>query len=120
MPAKFLGPCAVAIMIALGAAPVSAQDTGPPSPAPEAAPPSATEFLCLKKLYGPYEDLAIACYTDRGCAFVEKLGAEMLPDYDADSVAAALGREKIEGIVTSSEPIMKQVKGYGYICKKVD
>ena len=52
--------------------------------------------------------------------FVEKLGAETLPDYDTESVAAALGREKIEGIVTSSEPIMKQITGDGYICKKAD
>ena len=51
-------------------------------------------------LYGPYEGLAVACYYGRGCAFVEKLGAETLPDYDTASVAAALGREKIEGIVT--------------------
>jgi hypothetical protein len=118
MPAKFLGLCAVAMMLGLGFA--RAQDQAPPKQ--NDASPAATEFLCLKKesLYGPYESLAIACYSQSGCAFVEKLGAETLPDYDTESVAAALGREKIEGIVTSSEAIMKQIKGYGYICKKAD
>ena len=121
MSGRFFSLCAVAMMLGLGVA--QAEEAAPtPPPAKEAASPPATEFLCLKKesLYGPYENLAVACYTDRGCAFVEKLGAETLPDYDTESVAAALGREKIEGIVTSSEPIMKQITGYGYICKKVD
>ena len=121
MSGKFFGLCAVAMIIGGGI--VQAEDAAPtPPPAKEAASPAATEFLCLKKdsLYGPYEGLSVACYTDRGCAFAEKLGAETLPDYDTESVAAALGREKIEGIVTSSEPIMKQITGDGYICKKVD
>ena len=116
---KFFGLCTVAAMT-FGIGIARAQESA--SPKPGDASPATTEFLCLKKesLYGPYESLAIACYTPSGCAFVEKLGAETLPDYDTESVAAALGREKIEGIVTSSEPVMKQIKGYGYICKKVD
>jgi hypothetical protein len=118
MPGKLIGLCAVAMVF--GHFTAWAQETAPPKP--DDAAPAAAEFLCLKKkaLYGPYEDLSIACYTDRGCAFVEKLGAETLPDFDTESVAAALGREKIEGIVTSSEPIMKEIKGYGYVCKKTD
>lgn len=121
MSGKFFSLCAIAMMFGLG--PARAQDAAAPPPhAKEATSPAATESLCLKKdaLYGPYEGLSVACYTDRGCAFAEKLGAETLPNYDAESVAAALGREKIEGIVTSSEPIMKEITGYGYICKKVD
>jgi hypothetical protein len=118
MLGKFFGLCAAAMM--LGCATAQAEEAAPPK-ADDAAP-AATEFLCLKKeqLYGPYDSLAIACYSPSGCAFVAKLGAETLPDYDTQSVAAALGREKIEGIVTSSEPIMKQIKGHGYICKKAD
>jgi hypothetical protein len=119
MSGKFFSLCAVAMMLGPGVA--QAEDAAPPPPpAKEAPSPPATEFLCLKKasLYGPYEGLAVACYTDRGCAFVEKLGAETLPDYDTESVAAALGREKIEGIVTSSGAIIKEIEGYGYTCRK--
>ncbi len=103
---------AVAVLNAHHAPIVTAQETPPPAAAPE--------YLCLKKVYGPYEGLAIACYSNPGCDFVEKLGAESLPDYDTANVAAALGREKIEGIVTTSDAIMKEIKGYGYTCKKVD
>lgn len=78
------------------------------------------EFLCLKDLKAPLEGLSIACYTENGCAFVEAQKAEPLPDYDQDSVAYALGREKIEGIVTSSAPIMKKIKEFGYACRKLD
>jgi hypothetical protein len=101
----------VAILIGLQAPLFAAQ---------ESKPQSDPEFLCLKQIYGPYEGLAIACYSSEGCDFVEKLGAESLPDYDQASVAAALGREKIEGIVTSSAAIIKEIKSYGYTCKAVD
>lgn len=76
------------------------------------------ESLCLKSHESTsLEEMAIACYSDNGCAFVEDNKGETLRDYDIASVAAALGREKIEGIVTSSAPIMKQITGYGYSCK---
>jgi len=76
------------------------------------------EFLCLKSHESTsLEEMAIACYSDNGCAYVEDNKGETLRDYDVASVAAALGREKIEGIVTSSAPIMKQITGYGYGCK---
>lgn len=81
---------------------------------------SSTEFLCLKDLKASLEGLSIACYSEAGCAYVEAQKAEPLPDYDQESVAYALGREKIEGIVTASEPIMKKIKGFGYSCRKLD
>ncbi len=79
-----------------------------------------TEFLCLKDLKAPLEGLSIACYTEKGCAFVEAQKAEPLPDYDQESVPYALGREKIEGIVTSSASIMKKIKEFDYACRKLD
>lgn len=100
-------------------APILIAHQAPLVAAQESKPQFAAEFFCLKQIYGPYEGLAIACYSDAGCDFVEKLGAEPLPDYDQASVAAALGREKIEGIVTSSAAIIKEVESYGYTCRKV-
>jgi hypothetical protein len=84
------------------------------------AEPAAPEFLCLKDLKAPLEGLSIACYTEAGCAFAESQKAEPLPDYDQESVPYALGREKIEGIVTSSQPIMKKIQEFGYSCRKLD
>lgn len=78
------------------------------------------ESICLKSHESSsLEEMAIACYSDNGCAYVEEQKGETLRDYDEASVAAALGREKIEGIVTSSASIMKQITGYGYSCKKL-
>lgn len=78
------------------------------------------EFLCTKPDTTAFdENTVIACYTDPGCGYVQKLGADPVRDYDVKSVAAALGREKIEGIVTSSASVIKQIKGYGYVCKEV-
>lgn len=75
------------------------------------------ELICLKSGDpASLDELAVACYSDQGCAYVEQHGGEALRDYDLKSVAAALGREKIEGIVTSSAPIMKKIKGYDYTC----
>ena len=82
-------------------------------PASAASP----ELICLKSGDpASLDELAVACYSDQACAYVEQHKGEALRDYDEASVAAALGREKIEGIVTSSAPIIKQIKGYGYIC----
>lgn len=76
------------------------------------------ESICLKSHESSsLEDMAIACYSDNGCAYVEGQKGETLRDYDEASVAAALGREKIEGIVTSTASIIKQITGYGYSCK---
>src|SRR5262245_11743284 len=80
----------------------------------------APEQICVKDHGKGYAGLAIACYSDAGCAYVEKAGGEALRDYDQESVPFALGREKIEGIVTASAKIMKQIKAYGYTCKTVD
>lgn len=79
---------------------------------------AAAESICLKSHEGnSLEEMAIACYSDSGCSYVEEHKGETLRDYDEASVAAALGREKIEGIVTSSAPIIKKITGYGYVCK---
>jgi hypothetical protein len=110
MPAGTLKKSTVAAVVALGAAMTTW--------APAKAEPQ--EFLCLKDLKAPLEGLSIACYTEAGCAYVEAQKAEPLPDYDQESVPYALGREKIEGIVTSSEPIMKKIKSFGYSCRKLD
>ncbi|SFV29650.1 hypothetical protein [Hyphomicrobium facile] len=75
------------------------------------------ELICLKSGDpASLNELAVACYSDQACAYVEQHKGEALRDYDETSVVAALGREKIEGIVTSSAPIMKKIKGYGYNC----
>ena len=78
------------------------------------------EYLCLKNLSAPLEGLSIACYSQAGCAFVEAQKGDPLPDYDQESVPYALGREKIEGIVTSSGAIMKKIREFGYACRKLD
>jgi len=78
------------------------------------------EFLCLKDLDAPLTGLSIACYTDAGCAYVQKNAGDPLPDYEEGSVAYALGREKIEGIVTASQPIISKVKTFGYACKALN
>lgn len=84
-------------------------------PAAAAAP----EKLCLKTHTATLKDLTIACYSDTGCNYVTTLGGDPVRDYDVASVPFALGREKIEGIVTSSDAIMKKIAGYGYTCKPV-
>ena len=85
-------------------------------PAISAENAQAVEFLCLKTPSASLEGLAIACYSERACSYVDAQKGDPLRDYDTESVAAALGREKIEGIVTSSIQIMKQISGYGYAC----
>ena len=97
---------ALVVLVAAGAGPALAAD--------------GTEFLCLKDLAAPLEGLSIACYSQAGCAFVEARKAEPLPDYDLESVPYALGREKIEGIVTASDSIMKKIREFGYKCRKLD
>ena len=106
---RFSVPAALAVAAALMTA-----------ASPASAGGASLEFLCLKDLKASLEGLPIACYSESGCAYVEAQKAEPLPDYDQESVAYALGREKIEGIVTASEPIMKKIKGFGYSCRKLD
>ncbi len=70
-----------------------------------AASPAATEFLCLKKesLHGPYEGLVHRLLsTVRAVPSSRSSAPKRSPIMIPESVAAALGREKIEGIVTSS------------------
>jgi hypothetical protein len=49
---------------------------------------------------------------------VKSIGGDPIRSYDVESVPYALGREKIEGIVTSSDAIIKKILGFGYTCKK--
>jgi hypothetical protein len=102
----WVGTMLIVLAVVVGTSPAVAADAG--------------EFLCLKDLDAPLEGLSIACYTPAGCAFVETRKAEPLPDYDRESVPYALGREKIEGIVTSSSAIMKKIGEFGYACRKLD
>ena len=74
------------------------------------------EQLCLKTQSASLEGLSIACYSDRACSYVDAQKGDPLRDYSTESVAAALGREKIEGIITASGQIMKQISSYGYTC----
>ena len=74
------------------------------------------EYLCVKDHSKTYEHLVMACYSDNGCKHVESIGGEPIRDYDRVSVPYALGRGKIEGIVTSSAEIMKKIRGFGYKC----
>jgi hypothetical protein len=74
------------------------------------------EHLCLKTQSASLEGLAIACYSDRACSYVDAQKGDPLRDYSTESVAVALGREKIEGIITASTQIMKQISGFGYVC----
>jgi hypothetical protein len=74
------------------------------------------EQLCLKTQSASLESLSIACYSDRACSYVDAKKGDPLRDYSTESVAAALGREKIEGIITASAQIMKQISSYGYTC----
>lgn len=77
------------------------------------------EVFCAKPETTEWSDnTTIACYSDAGCAYAETLGAYVARDYDIASVAAALGREKIEGIVTSSPAILTAIKSYGYVCRE--
>lgn len=75
------------------------------------------ELFCAKPATIAWDDsTTIACYSDSGCAYAESLGAYVARDYDLKSVVAALGREKIDGVVTSSSAIVDAVKGFGYAC----
>ena len=81
-----------------------------------AAPNDEIEYLCVKDHGKSYKDLVMACYSDNGCKYIESIGGEPIRDYDRVSVPYALGRGKIEGIVTSSAEIMKKIRGFGYKC----
>jgi hypothetical protein len=117
-------PTPARVALALAAATVFGGAVAAATVAPgtdhEAAHRAEPEFLCLKDLNSPLTGLSIACYTEAGCAYVQKNAGDPLPDYDRDSVPYALGREKIEGIVTSSAPIMAKIKTFGYACKALN
>lgn len=45
------------------------------------------EFLCIKPATTSFDDnTVIACYSDAGCAYVQRLGADPVRDYDVKSV----------------------------------
>jgi hypothetical protein len=78
-----------------------------------------TEHFCTKAPLASWKDAAIACYSDRSCAFVKARGGDPIPDYDAKSVSAALGRGKIEGILTPSSAIAAAGRKFGYACHRI-
>lgn len=81
-----------------------------------AGPAHALERFCTKDPNGSFKGANIACYSTQGCAFVKGIGGDPIFDYDRASVVAALGREKIDGVVTSSNKIINQIKKFGYQC----
>jgi Asp/Glu/hydantoin racemase len=82
-----------------------------------ALPAAALERFCVKDHNASFKNASIACYTDSGCAFVEGIGAEPIRDFPKTSVAAALGRGKIDGIMTTSPKIIRKIAQYGYSCQ---
>ena len=80
---------------------------------------AVTEYFCVKDHNKPFKALIVACYTDAGCEYVTSIGGDPVRNYDVESVPYALGKEKIEGIVTSSNTIIKKIQGFGYTCKKI-
>ncbi len=78
-----------------------------------------SEFFCAKAPLASWKDAAIACYSDRSCAFVKTRGGDPIPDYDVKSVSAALGRGKIEGILTPSAAVVSAGRKFGYTCQKI-
>ncbi len=78
-------------------------------------------WLCqnTKAPMASWGDSSVACYSDRACAFVTAKGGEPLPDYDVKSVSAALGRGKIEALLTTSDSIVAAGKKFGYVCSKI-
>jgi hypothetical protein len=81
---------------------------------------AGAEFFCAKPETKSWDDnTTVACYSDAGCAYAAQLGAYVARDYDLKSVVAALGREKIEGVVTSSTPITTAIKRFGYVCEQL-
>lgn len=78
-------------------------------------------WLCqnIKYPMTSWDSSAVACYSDRACAYVLKKGGDPLPDYDVKSVSAALGRGKIEALLTTSASIVSAGKKYDYSCSKI-
>jgi Protein of unknown function (DUF3828) len=101
-----------------GAADAFPDENTKPDPGAAAGSNTEIEYLCVKDHSKSYQGLVMACYSDTGCKYVQSIGGEPIRDCDRDSVPYALGREKIEGIVTSSAPIMKKIGEFGYECKK--
>jgi hypothetical protein len=79
----------------------------------------ASEYFCTKAPLASWKDAAIACYSDRSCALVKARGGDPIPDYDTKSVSAALGRGKIEGILTPSSEVASGGRKFGYTCQKI-
>ena len=60
-----------------------------------------------------------ACYSDDGCAYVVKLGADPIRDFDQASAPYALARGKIVAIVTRFPALIQKVKSLGGACRNV-
>ncbi len=81
---------------------------------------ASTEYVCTRgKLAVSKADTA-ACYSDNGCAFIVKLGADPVREFDQASAPYALARGKIVAIVTSYPALIRKVKSVGGSCSKLE
>lgn len=58
-----------------------------------------------------------ACYSDDGCAYIVKLGADPILDFDQASAPYALARGKIVAIVAPFPALVQKVKRLGGACR---
>ena len=86
------------------------------TPIPAAA---SSEYYCTfgkgKILNG---DTA-ACYSDDGCTYIVKLGADPIRDFDQASAPYALARGKIAAIVTGFPALVQKVESLGGACRSI-
>ena len=79
-----------------------------------------TEYLCTRGKLDVARGDTAACYSDEGCAFIVKIGADPVRDFDPASAPYALARGKIVAIVTSYWALIRKVKGVGGSCSKLE
>jgi hypothetical protein len=77
----------------------------------------SSEYLCTYGKRDIVKGETAACYTDHGCAFIAKLGADPIRDFDQASAPYALARGKIVAIVTSYPSVIQKVKSVGGSCR---
>lgn len=77
------------------------------------------EYFCTHGERDTIKGATAACYSDEGCAFLRKLDADPVRDFDVKSAPYALARGKIAGIVTSSSGLIRKIKSVGGSCRKL-
>lgn len=60
-----------------------------------------------------------ACYSDEGCAYIVKLGADPIRDFEQASAPYALARGKIVAIVARFPALVQKVKSLGGVCRNI-